>query len=60
MELVLSEEQFNNLDGAVLEVWYNEFAKAHVLSLMAEKSKAITSIWIEEDLRNKLVKSLGA
>ncbi|HFQ5977750.1 TPA: hypothetical protein ACHR8S_003099 [Listeria monocytogenes] len=57
MELRLSEEQYNNLDGADIEIRY--IMKAHLLSLTAEKSREVTSVWIDEELRNKIIKAFS-
>ncbi len=59
MELRLSEEQYNNLDGADIEIRYSPIMKAHLLSLTAEKSREVTSVWIDEELRNKIIKAFS-
>ncbi|HAO6011802.1 TPA: hypothetical protein IQA52_001657 [Listeria monocytogenes] len=59
MELRLSEEQYNNLDGADIEIRYSPIMKAHLLSLTAEKSREVTSVWIDEELRDKIIKAFS-
>ncbi|KGL46217.1 hypothetical protein EP56_02100 [Listeriaceae bacterium FSL A5-0209] len=58
MKMEIIEEQFNNLDGATLEIGYNEEAKAHLLSLHPEKSGDTVSIWVDSDLKNKMMDAL--
>ncbi|MBC2069342.1 hypothetical protein [Listeria booriae] len=58
MELEVIEEQLNGLDGGVLEVGYNEEAKAHLLLLHPEKKGDEISIWVDGKLKNKMMDAL--
>ncbi|MBC1615328.1 hypothetical protein HB904_03965 [Listeria booriae] len=58
MKMEIIEEQLNGLDGGVLEIGYNEEAKAHLLSLHPEKSDDGVSIWVDSDLKNKMMDAL--
>ncbi|MBC1499378.1 hypothetical protein HB943_02095 [Listeria weihenstephanensis] len=58
MKTKVIEEQLNNLDGATLEIGYNEEAKSHLLALFPEKKGDVVSIWVDRDLKNKMMDAL--
>ncbi|WP_181676717.1 hypothetical protein [Listeria rustica] len=58
MENELIEEQFNNLDGATLEIGYSKEVKSHLLALFPEKKGDVVSIWIDSELKNKMMDAL--
>ncbi|EAC5530955.1 hypothetical protein LT01_00440 [Listeria monocytogenes] len=55
----LVEEQFNNLDGATLQVMYDKQQNLNLLMLTPEKDGDSVSIWVDEKLSNKLFEALN-
>nr|WP_219341948.1 MULTISPECIES: hypothetical protein [Listeria] len=55
----LVEEQFNNLDGATLQVMYNKQQDSNLLMLTPEKNSDSVSIWVDGKLRYKLFEALN-
>ncbi|EJL0112497.1 hypothetical protein NL191_002959, partial [Listeria monocytogenes] len=51
MKVKLVEEQFNNLDGATLQVMYDKQQDSNLLMLTPEKNGESVSIWVDEKLR---------
>ncbi|EHC6300214.1 hypothetical protein JSY91_000125 [Listeria monocytogenes] len=59
MEVKLVEEQFNNLDGATLQVMYDKQQDSNLLMLTQEKNGGSVSIWVDAKLRYKLFEALN-
>ncbi|MBC2143686.1 hypothetical protein HCA83_00455 [Listeria innocua] len=59
MKVNLVEEQFNNLDGATLQVMYDKQQNLNLLMLTPEKSSDSVSIWVDEKLSYKLFEALN-
>ncbi|WP_260449368.1 hypothetical protein [Listeria marthii] len=59
MEVKLVEEQFNNLDGATLQVMYDKQQDSNLLMLTPEKDGDSVSIWVDETLSYKLFEALN-
>ncbi|ENM1174592.1 hypothetical protein AB6R62_000993 [Listeria monocytogenes] len=59
MKVNLVEEQFNNLDGATLQVMYDKQQNLNLLMLTPEKSGDSVSIWVDEKLSYKLFEALN-
>ncbi|WP_322935095.1 hypothetical protein [Listeria monocytogenes] len=58
MEINLVEDQFNNLDGATLRIMYDENQNLNLLELEPEKSGDPVSIWVDEELKNRMLAAL--
>ncbi|MBC2271592.1 hypothetical protein HCB20_12790 [Listeria welshimeri] len=58
MKVKLIEEQFNNLDGATLQVMYDKQQDSNLLMLTPEKRGDSVSIWVDAKLRYKLFEAL--
>ncbi|EKZ4333603.1 hypothetical protein QRW32_000490 [Listeria monocytogenes] len=59
MEVKLVEEQFNNLDGATLQVMYDKQQDSNLLMLTPEKNGGSVSMWVDAKLRYKLFEALN-
>ncbi|EPE0985218.1 hypothetical protein ACSG7L_003047 [Listeria innocua] len=59
MKVNLVEEQFNNLDGATLQVMYDKQQNLNLLMLTPEKNDDSVSIWVDEKLSYKLFEALN-
>ncbi|ECC2279194.1 hypothetical protein FOK23_10980 [Listeria monocytogenes] len=59
MEVKLVEEQFNNLDGATLQVMYDKQQDSNLLMLTPEKNGDSVSLWVDAKLRYKLFEALN-
>lgn len=59
MKLKLIEEQFNNLDGATLQVMYDKQQDSNLLMLTPEKNGESVSIWVDAKLKYKLFEALN-
>ncbi|EAD6533886.1 hypothetical protein AF059_12255 [Listeria monocytogenes] len=59
MEVKLVEEQFNNLDGATLQVMYDKQQDSNLLMLTPEKNGDSVSLWMDAKLRYKLFEALN-
>ncbi|EIB7809771.1 hypothetical protein K9J90_000987 [Listeria innocua] len=59
MKVKLIEEQFNNLDGATLQVMYDKQQDSNLLMLTPEKRGDSVSIWVDAKLRYKLFEALN-
>lgn len=59
MRVKLIEEQFNNLDGATLQVMYDKQQDSNLLMLTPEKNGDSVSIWVDAKLRYKLFEALN-
>ncbi|EAG0776533.1 hypothetical protein A3R02_01560 [Listeria monocytogenes] len=59
MKVKLIEEQFNNLDGATLQVMYDKQQDSNLLMLTPEKNGESVSIWVDAKLRYKLFEALN-
>lgn len=59
MKVKLVEEQFNNLDGATLQVMYDKQQDSNLLMLTPEKNGDSVSIWVDAKLRYKLFEALN-
>ncbi|EAC6985190.1 TPA: hypothetical protein RF195_000852 [Listeria monocytogenes] len=59
MEVKLVEEQFNNLDGATLQVMYDKQQDSNLLMLTPEKDVGSVGIWVDEKLRYNLFEALN-
>ncbi|EOI6218049.1 hypothetical protein ACMVMU_002764 [Listeria monocytogenes] len=59
MKVNLVEDQFNNLDGATLQVMYNKQQNLNLLMLTPEKNGDSVSIWVDEKLSYKLFEALN-
>ncbi|HAO6425601.1 TPA: hypothetical protein IQC25_002405 [Listeria monocytogenes] len=55
----LVEEQFNNLDGATLQVMYDKQQDSNLLMLTPEKNGGSVSVWVDAKLRYKLFEALN-
>ncbi|MBC1817158.1 hypothetical protein [Listeria seeligeri] len=60
MKINLVEEQFNNLDGATMRIMYDKEQNLNLLELEPEKSGDPVSIWVDEELKNKMLEALTA
>lgn len=58
MKINLVEEQFNNLDGATLRIMYDENQNLNLLELEPEKSGDPVSVWVDEELKNRMLEAL--
>ncbi|EBF5283743.1 hypothetical protein IG706_000048 [Listeria monocytogenes] len=58
MEINLVEEQFNSLDGATLRIMYDENQNLNLLELEPEKSGDPVSVWVDEELKNRMLEAL--
>lgn len=59
MKVKLIEEQFNNLDGATLQVMYDKQQDSNLLMLTPEKNGESVSIWVDAKLKYKLFEALN-
>lgn len=59
MKVKLIEAQFNNLDGATLQVMYDKQQDSNLLMLTPEKRGESVSIWVDAKLRYKLFEALN-
>ncbi|EEO1164816.1 hypothetical protein G6086_003093, partial [Listeria monocytogenes] len=59
MKVNLVEDQFNNLDGATLQVMYDKQQNLNLLMLTPEKNGDSVSIWVDEKLSYKLFEALN-
>ncbi|EAE5980009.1 hypothetical protein LG489_001442 [Listeria monocytogenes] len=59
MEVKLVEEQFNNLDGATLQVMYDKQQDSNLLMLTPEKDGGSVGIWVDEKFRYNLFEALN-
>lgn len=59
MRVKLIEVQFNNLDGATLQVMYDKQQDSNLLMLTPEKNGDSVSIWVDAKLRYKLFEALN-
>ncbi|HHL0376711.1 TPA: hypothetical protein ACQZ6R_002811 [Listeria monocytogenes] len=59
MKVNLVEDQFNNLDGATLQVMYDKQQNLNLLMLTPEKNGDSVSIWVDEKLSYTLFEALN-
>ncbi|HEM1671554.1 TPA: hypothetical protein U0Z05_003000 [Listeria monocytogenes] len=59
MKVNLVEDQFNNLDGATLQVMYDKQQNLNLLMLTPEKNGDSVSIWVDEKLSYKLFEAFN-
>ncbi|EAD7580636.1 hypothetical protein AB233_14615 [Listeria monocytogenes] len=59
MKVNLVEDQFNNLDGATLQVMYDKQQNLNLLMLTPEKNGDSVSIWVDKKLSYKLFEALN-